>query len=245
MSPAAAADQLIRRVRREVAADLEHAALFGSRARGDARPDSDYDILLVFRELPTDREPCATDAEALAQEVSRASTIPINPWSISLVDFGRGRRTPMLVDALDDALPLWSRKRPLPRVRFTPDDALFCTRALLDRVRENGGDYHRLVRQGELRKAAEHAREDVTRLCTAGLLMRGITRPRRDSAVRGFVAAEGGTDALPREVDRLCRWAISEPPNELRNPLRTAEAIVDFSLEIRRRSESLSRRGCT
>ncbi len=28
---------------------IEYAALFGSRARGDNRPDSDYDILIRFR----------------------------------------------------------------------------------------------------------------------------------------------------------------------------------------------------
>ena len=29
--------------------DIEYAALFGSRARGDDRPDSDYDILIRFK----------------------------------------------------------------------------------------------------------------------------------------------------------------------------------------------------
>lgn len=34
--------------------DIEYAALFGSRARGDNRPDSDYDILVRFKR---DKEP--------------------------------------------------------------------------------------------------------------------------------------------------------------------------------------------
>lgn len=34
--------------------DIEYAALFGSRARGDNRPDSDYDILIRFKK---DKEP--------------------------------------------------------------------------------------------------------------------------------------------------------------------------------------------
>jgi len=29
--------------------DIEYAAVFGSRARGDNRPDSDYDILIRFK----------------------------------------------------------------------------------------------------------------------------------------------------------------------------------------------------
>src|SRR4051794_24211986 len=31
---------------------LEQVVLFGSRARGDARPDSDYDIAVFLREMP-------------------------------------------------------------------------------------------------------------------------------------------------------------------------------------------------
>ncbi|MGO9742003.1 MAG: nucleotidyltransferase domain-containing protein [Roseiarcus sp.] len=31
---------------------LDQAVLFGSRARGDARPDSDYDVAVFLREMP-------------------------------------------------------------------------------------------------------------------------------------------------------------------------------------------------
>ncbi|MBI2058113.1 MAG: nucleotidyltransferase domain-containing protein, partial [Candidatus Yanofskybacteria bacterium] len=34
--------------------DIEYAAIFGSRARGDNRPDSDLDILIRFKK---DKEP--------------------------------------------------------------------------------------------------------------------------------------------------------------------------------------------
>jgi predicted nucleotidyltransferase len=34
--------------------NVERVLLFGSRARGDARPDSDYDLLIVAPDLPTD-----------------------------------------------------------------------------------------------------------------------------------------------------------------------------------------------
>ena len=44
----AAAMELVRRVRRGVPAELWRALLFGSRARGEGRPDSDLDVLLVF-----------------------------------------------------------------------------------------------------------------------------------------------------------------------------------------------------
>src|SRR5205809_7165314 len=103
----AAAMELVRRVRRGVPAELWRALLFGSRARGEARPDSDVDVLLVFRALPPDREPHAGIAERMAEETARDTGVPVTAWSVSLDDLACGRRTPMLVDALDDAVPLW------------------------------------------------------------------------------------------------------------------------------------------
>ncbi|HVH12680.1 MAG TPA: nucleotidyltransferase domain-containing protein, partial [Longimicrobium sp.] len=44
----AAAMELVHAVRRSVGAKLERALLFGSKARRQARADSDVDVLLVF-----------------------------------------------------------------------------------------------------------------------------------------------------------------------------------------------------
>src|SRR5688572_20219863 len=111
----AAIRELVTRVRQRVGADLVEASLFGSRARGTARPDSDVDILLIFRELPWDREPYATRAEEIAEEVAGETGVPVTVWSVSLIDLQRGNRTPMLVDAMEDALRVWCSGRPLPR----------------------------------------------------------------------------------------------------------------------------------
>src|SRR5215218_9816382 len=102
----AAAMELVRRVWRGVPAALWRALLFGSRARGEGRPDSDLGVLLVFHALPPDREPHAGIAEWIAEDVAEETGVPVTVWSVSRMDLERGRRTPMLVDSLDDGIPL-------------------------------------------------------------------------------------------------------------------------------------------
>jgi predicted nucleotidyltransferase len=49
-------DPVLRRLRQALEAEygprLERAVLFGSRARGDAGPDSDYDVAVFLTEMP-------------------------------------------------------------------------------------------------------------------------------------------------------------------------------------------------
>lgn len=200
---------LIRRVRRYVPAELLYALLFGSKARGSARPDSDVDLLLIFRALPPDREPQATIAEELADEVAARAGVPVSAWSVALVDLERGMRTPMLVDALADGVPLWPADRPPPRVPFTPEDALRCTGALLQRVAEGSAEVVRHRLAGDAAAARRRARDDVVRLCTAALLLHGETRPRRADAVRRFVAAYARTGVVPDRLLPLLEWAAA------------------------------------
>ncbi len=200
----AAALALVGRVRAEVPAELWRAVLFGSHARGEARPDSDVDVLLVFRRLPPEREPQAGMAEEIAAEVARETGVPVTAWSVSLADLERGGRTPMLVDALDDGVPLWPEGAPPCPVAFTPEDALWCASMLDLRVREGSREVEERLREGDPDGAARRARDDVVRLCTAALLLAGETRPRRGDAVRRFVRR------FPGEVDgagEVLRWA--------------------------------------
>src|SRR5206468_4359111 len=81
----AAADEVVRRVRARVPATLALALLFGSKARRQARPDSDVDVLLVFRRLTWDREPQAGMAERIAHEVASETGVPVATWTVSLV----------------------------------------------------------------------------------------------------------------------------------------------------------------
>jgi predicted nucleotidyltransferase len=202
----AAALELVRRVRAEVPAELARAFVFGSKARGEARPDSDVDVLLVFRRLPPDREPQAAMAEALAERVAAYTAVPVTVWSVSLVDLERGNRTPMLVDALDDGIPLWPRGAPPLPLPFTPPDALRCTDALLARVHEGGEEASAHLLAGEHAAAWKRMRDDLVRLCTAGLLLAGETRPRRGDAVKRFLARGNGGE-IPARFAPVFRWA--------------------------------------
>jgi predicted nucleotidyltransferase len=246
-----AAQELAYRVRRWVPADLVQSSLFGSKARREARPDSDVDLLLVFRELPPDREPQAGQAEEIAEAVARESGIPVTVWSVSMIDLVEGRRTPMLVDALADAVPLWWAVEPLPAVPFTPADALRCSGALLQRVDEGSEEFALYLRRGDTAAAARRLRDDVVRLATAALLLRGETRPRRGDAARRFATAELRGVARPEGLDPLLGWAATSFGPEGRDEdravavppggLRAAGSLIPF-LEgwIRGRADRLS-----
>lgn len=238
-----AARQVIDRVRVDVPACLVQASLFGSRARMEAGPRSDIDILLVFARLPEDREPHASIAERLTAAVADRTGVPVTAWSVSLLDLECGRRTPMLVDALEDAVPLWWRGRRLPLLRFTPFDALGCVDALLTRLDEGSAEVAALLADGLRQRAWARSRDDLVRLCTAGLLLRGITRPRRGAAVRAFVRLELRNDPPPPRVLDLLRWAAGSEPHVPIPPggmAAVAEAVAGLRAGIVRGAERLA-----
>jgi hypothetical protein len=246
-----AADEVVRRVLARVPATLELALLFGSRARRQARPDSDVDVLLVFRRLTWSREPQAGMAERIAEEVAAESGVPVATWTVSLIDLERGRRTPMLVDALDDGVPIWPVDAMSPRLRFTIDDAVSCAGALLERVREGSHETAGHRAAGRWADAAKRARDDLVRLCTAALLLRCETRPRKAGAV--IRAAQRPDLPVPRGDERVFRWAarsygpggrdadraVPPPPGGLR---AVAREICRLRAWVAREARALARR---
>lgn len=236
----AAAMELVHAVRRSVGAKLERALLFGSKARRQARADSDVDVLLVFKRLPPDREPQASDAERIAEVTAARSGVPLGVWCVSREDLQAGRRTPMLVDALDDALPLWPETEPPPQAGFTPADAWYCAAQLLDRADEGGAEVAAALAAGD-EGWARRARDDLVRLCTGVLLLAGETRPRRGDAVRRFLEREPRFAAGPHARTVLAWAARSYPPGHVEMddespvppPPVPADAVLDVVEALR------------
>lgn len=250
----AAVMEVVRQVRRRVAAPLDRALLFGSRARRQARPDSDVDVLLVFRRLPPDREPYASQAERIADQVARRRGVPVGVWSVAREDLVSGRRTPMLVDALEDAVPIWPDAEP-PRASFTPADAVFCVERLLDRVEEGGDEVARRRAAGD-EGWMRRVRDDLVRLCTALLLLAGETRPRRGEAVRRFLERDPRFP-LSRMESGVLAWAArsypaghleldDEPPvPPLPYPADAALDLVErMRAEVKARHRRAAQAGC-
>ena len=108
----------------------------------------------------------------VARGAAGETGIPVTVWSVSLFDLSPGHRTPMLVDALEDSIPVWCREDPLWPVPFTPADRLRCASALLERVSEGSEEFALALARGNADVANRRARDDIVRLSSALLLLR-------------------------------------------------------------------------
>lgn len=84
---------------------IERIVLYGSRARGDARPDSDYDIALFLRDLSTNRwqdfQQIADVELAILDETGafvHAMPFPAGYW--------QNRSSPLMYQLREDGLDL-------------------------------------------------------------------------------------------------------------------------------------------
>jgi hypothetical protein len=91
--------------------------------------------------------------------------------------------------------------------------------------------------------AARRARDDLVRLCTAALLLDGVTRPRTAECVLCFA----GRHRPPREVVPVLRWAadsfgadekeregpLAPPPGGLGAAARAVEALRRLVVRLR------------
>lgn len=107
MTKVAPADPILSRFHAAVARiygeRLERAVLFGSRARGDARPDSDYDIAVFLREPESFRQESGRLAE-IETDILYDTGAVINalPFSAGAYD----ARTPIMHEIRRDGVDL-------------------------------------------------------------------------------------------------------------------------------------------
>lgn len=191
---------------------LYRAFLFGSKARGDDDLASDIDLLLLF-DLPTEaRGTIASRLGKRARRLDARTGVLIEPWAVPIADLVEGGRTPMLIDALEDSVPLWPIDTHPIRLPFTPADAIFCAERLLEWIEEGGAIIRSALRLGHVHAAARRARDDITRAATAALLLDGETRHRRIGSLRRFEARFVRTRRISPDVTAALAWAEAAFP---------------------------------
>lgn len=209
--------------------------LFGSKARGDHHGGSDVDLLVVCDVEAAAREAAAARLERLARGVARRTGVRVEAWTVASADLRQGRRTPMLVDALADGVPLWPDSNPLPPLPFTPADARFCAGCLLEWVSAGARASARELAAGRLQRAAQRARDDITRLATAALLLTGDTRHRQVGSLRRFEQRFVRPRVISTRVVAALAWAASAYPEQgagadPRRPPPAPEAVASAEL---------------
>lgn len=205
------------------------AVLFGSKARGDYRRDSDVDVLAICDVDADDRDLAARALARHAIGVSDATGVRIEPWAVPVADLEVGARTPMLVDALDDGIPLWPPGAPPIRIEFTPADAAFCVACLVDWVDAGGAIVRRALEEGRYADAAIRIRDDITRMATAALLLDGDTRHRHVGSLLRFEESWIATGRVSRRVRPALEWAAAAYPRSRLSrtrPVPTTPAAV-------------------
>src|SRR4051812_10373578 len=106
-SSRAAAEPVLRRLKSELERRygdrLERVLLFGSRARGDARPDSDWDVAVFLRgydgNLDEDRRLALLGYDLMLETGVDLSIKPFSPEELA-------ERTPLMHEIRRDGIPL-------------------------------------------------------------------------------------------------------------------------------------------
>lgn len=206
--------ELIRRSLRSGQPPIVRVFLFGSKARGDFDDDSDVDVLAICRIPAEARDAAAAALAGHARAVARTTGVAVEPWAVPEEDLEVGGRTPMLVDALDDGIPIWPRGAPPLRIDFTPADAVFCAECLLDWVDAGGSIVREALTQGRWADAALRARDDITRMATAALLLDRDTRHRRIGSLRRFEDRWVRRGRVSHRVIPALDWAAAAFPTD-------------------------------
>jgi predicted nucleotidyltransferase len=89
---------------------LARLILFGSRARGDAEPESDYDVLVVLRGVVDPNEESRRTSEFLGDISLRNDTV-VTCIFTSVPEFEK-RQSPLLINVRREGVPVLPTSRP-------------------------------------------------------------------------------------------------------------------------------------
>lgn len=90
-------------LRNKYRTELTQVIFFGSRARGEAAPESDYDCLLVFKKVTSSLK---KDLDRLAAEWLLERGIVFSWVALSELDLERFRYEPFLQNARREGIPV-------------------------------------------------------------------------------------------------------------------------------------------
>ncbi|MBN1221377.1 MAG: nucleotidyltransferase domain-containing protein [Anaerolineae bacterium] len=97
----------LQKIQAQLGNNLKEIILFGSRARGDFAPDSDYDCLLVMDEIPPETENIISDitGEFLYHHDALLSIFPVLEETYRYQKFD-----PFLMNIRQEGVSLWANK---------------------------------------------------------------------------------------------------------------------------------------
>ena len=100
-------DIFSQKIHAELGRHLKEIILFGSRARGDSAPDSDYDCLLVLDEIPPETENIISDitGELLYHHSALFSIFPVLEETYRYQKYD-----PFLMNIRKEGVSIWANK---------------------------------------------------------------------------------------------------------------------------------------
>ena len=224
------AEKLQRMVQILVAAAVpEKIILFGSRARGDARPDSDVDLIVVEAEPFGKGRSCAEESLRLrralgAQGVDKDLLV----YSLEDVEYWRDSLNSVLARALREGAVLYERPKQAADLLQTAERDFEAARRMLDQ------EAHDMIFDQHVRQAADT-------LLKAWIRLLGRPYPHRrdleelmeileaqDVPMEDFAALDQYTQPACRVRDRGGGGPPLERPEAIRLVERLRERVHDF-----------------
>ena len=204
------------------AADPEQIILFGSRARGDAHPDSDVDLLIVEAEPFGENRDSAQESLRLRRALgAQGIDKDILVYSLKDVEYWRDSLNSVLARALREGAVLYERPKPAAALLQAAERDFEAARRMLDQ------EAHDVIFDQHVRQAADT-------LLKAWICLLGRPYPHDQDLLELMEILEAQDvpmedfAALDQYTQRACRVrgrGESVPPLELPEAIRLVERL--------------------